>query len=274
MSRAGGSFTAPAIARYESVSAFMDDFRARGATVRENSDWSGETPAEILDSLANGDTKAVPAAEAVLDKINARLDLSGIAPRWGRTVVGAFPDVPAFLGGAPECMIRREPGSAPRGAINVYYCPMTSGSTAHERSFTYGVSVLAAVMALSRVRPVNVYYYTVCGIGDHVIRLRTDPMVLSEAAYILTSTAFYRSVSYSYAENLGWDGAWGNWACVGVSNSEGRNLPREKKIAHMKGILGLGDDDIIIPAMDVESIRAMGDPVKWINGLLDKYRGE
>lgn len=267
-----GSFTNPTIARFDSLAAFMEDFRARGAKIANKPDWTGETREEVRSSVENGNVSAVPKAEALLDKVSADLALSGLAPRWGRSVVGAFPDVPAFLGGAPECMLRRSPDRGPLGAINVYYSPITAAVTTPEESFRYGVTVLAAVMALSRVRPVNVYYFTPLGIGDHVIRLRTDPMVLSESAYILTSAGFYRSVSYEYAHGFGWEGSWGAWVCSSVSRGPGQKLPREEKIAHMKKILGLGEDDVLVPPVDPKTMREMSDPVAWVNGLLAKYR--
>lgn len=270
---AEGSLDAPKIERFESVAAFMDAFRASGATIANKPDWTGETAAQIRASLANGNTDAVPKAEAVLDKINARLDLSGIAPRWGRSVVGAFPDVPAFLAGAPESMIRREPGESPRGAISVYYSPVAAAKTSHETWHANGITVLAAIMALSRVRPVNAYCFTPYGIGDHVIRLRTDPMVLSESAYILTSPGFFRAVSYEYAATFGWGGGWGNWSCSKTGGSSAGGWSRERKTAHMKKILGMGEDDILIPALDPAAMAEISDPVTWINGLLDKYRG-
>jgi len=265
-----GSYDNPKIERFPSVASFMEAFHASGAKISDRQSWTGETRAQVENSLANGNTDSVAKAEAILATIDANVNTRGLTRRWANDVVGAFPNVPAYLAGQPESMRRmdRQQRRSRRSAVRVYYSPVSSQSISHEQNFRRGVVVLAAVMALQRVRPVEVYYFTVLGLGDHVIKLRTDPMVLSESAYVLTSGGVCRSTSYPYAHAVSeWRGDWGRW-----SGQYEREMSREAKIEHMKTVLGLGEDDILLPAVHMRDQDILDNPVAWINGLLDKYR--
>jgi hypothetical protein len=261
------NMTPDKFARFGSPGEFLDELKSRRVRVDHNSGWSGETEQELEERSRNGYTGAVPEAEKLLAGIDASLNMHGLTPRWNRAPVGAFPCVPSYLANDPDSMLRIDRVVAPRGEINVYYCPMTSSGVYHEESFRRGVVVLAAIMALSRVRPVNAYYVTCMGLGDHIIKLRTNPMVLSESAYVLTSCAFYRTWAYSWGhDTAGWDGGWGAWSGQYTRDEA------DAKVAHMKTCLGLGDEDVMIPGMHLYDLGIMRDPVKWINGLLDRYR--
>jgi hypothetical protein len=259
----------PKFDRFESLAEFWQACKDKGIHPSDNARWCGESRAEIVDRIENGHTGAVPKAEKILDDIDNEIDMAGIRNVWGRSVVGPFPDVPAFLSNEPMCMYQKQPQEDKRSEINVYYSPVGSASIPHEELFKRGVAVLAAVMALSRVRPVNVHLLTVYGKGDHIIKLRTNPMILSEAAYALTSQGIMRGLSFEYAKQLyEWKGRWGRWTM-----KEEWSKNEDEKIAHMRKVLNLTEDDILISAVhSQEAEKIFANPVAWINRLLDKYR--
>lgn len=123
---------------------------------------------------------------------------------------------------------------------------------------------MSLAMSLERVRPVNVWLTTCYGIHDHAIRLKSNPMVLSEAANAMTDPAFFRHLSYRLAKAYGWDGRWAPW----------RSSDKEIMEKNFRDRLGCNENDIIIPAMHQEEWESgeLADPIKYINKILDKYR--
>ena len=267
--------TTPPTARFRmfnSVQEFVDTCAAettarvrREYSSEDTRRWTGHTWQEAHDIAKAGDIGAVPKAEEMLDKIDAEIDTSGLTPRWEDSVVGAFANVPAYLAGAPESMRNKRDSHTNKGEVNVYYSSVTSADIKKEMSYDRGITMLALVMALQRVRAVNLYYFTTLGKAyDHVVKVQTNPMVMSEAAHVLTSTSFYRNLSYGMATTKGWKGGWARWSSYG----------NDKVIVDtLKRTLDLADDDVVIPTMHRRNTGMMADPVKYINGHLDRYRG-
>jgi len=268
-----GSFKNPSFDRFDSVADFMGAVRDHEVDIRDKESWTGETRDQVTERIDNGYTGAVADADRVLSSIDCDINTMGLAPQWGLAPVGVAPNVGAFLAGSPDCMYHKSYSARQNnGEINLYYCPIASAGISHEDSFRRGVVVLSAVIALSRVRPVNCYYFTCMGKGDHIVKIRTNPLVLSEAAYMLTSTAVWRAISLQYAsKTAGWKYDWGKWSCTG--GKYGQGMTEQEKVDHMKQCLGLGEDDILIPGHHLDRNDITANPAAWVNGLLDKYRG-
>lgn len=251
---------------FDSVSDFVADIDRKHITREDNRSFCGGMDfGEALNAARNGDVSGVEHAQAMMDQINADVDTEGLRDCWQHSVVGPFPNVPAFLAGDPECMFsrRRVSGGRVLGPVNIYYSPVCSAGIAAADAYKRGVAVLAAVMLLSRIRPVSLSFVTCYGDGsDHVIPIRTDPMVLSEAAFAISGVAFYRALSYGWSRARGWDGKWAPWY---------KENSTDYVIAKYKDILSLGDEDIVIPPVHF-SDEISADPAKWLNGILDKYR--
>lgn len=274
MARSRKPVGAPKFERFDSVADFAAACRSAGVNDNEHSgsggggdsSWAGETLNQAYDYAENGNPALVAKAESVLDKIDSELDTSGLSPAWRNSVVGAFPNVPAYLANDPESMrhLHRNTENT-NGEVNVYYAPNCSSSISNLESRKRGVTVLALVMALARVRPVNAYFFSTLGTKDQLVRIQTNPMVLSEAANALAATGFYRQLSYGYAHTGGWPGRWARWFDYGNPRA---CIPLVKKA------LNLTDEDLVIPPMTQREWKAGGlkDPVEYINAQLDKYR--
>lgn len=248
---------------FESIQEFIEE--CHGEEFRDRSSFSGESISETLKKAKNGDLRAVSEAEKIIDSIDSALDMTGLRSMWGAAPVGAFPNVPAFLGGDPDCMWLKQERQSPRGEINLVFCTCCSGGVNAKRAFQRNITILAATMALSRIRPVNLLYTTSYGTGDHTIKVRSNPMVLSEAAFLTTSVGFLRNLSFAWSSQKGWTGGWAHWLHSQTNNDVMDRCFRAE--------LGLGADDIVIPAMHLDSERdILANPVKYINGLLDRYR--
>lgn len=230
--------------------------------------WTAETWSEFNERIHDGYTGAVPDAEKLLAEIDANIDTTGLIDHWQDSVVGAFPNVPAFLAGSPECMrsfTGNSRNTGKKSPIKVVYSPIVSASTDAETIKKRGIVVLALVMALSRVRPVELEVVTCLGNMDSRIRLKSAPLMLSETAYVLTNPTWFRSLAYTFAHaSAAWDGGWGAWSGGGSQSDEG--------VAHMRKCLGLQDDDLFISPLHCNDNELMDNPVKYINGVLDQYR--
>jgi len=237
---------------------------AEGARKRagrsENSDWVGGTYSETMRLLRLGDTSAVPEAERLLAQINTQINVRGLLPTWDTSPVGAFPHVPAFLAGAPESMWTKSLTPSPKGPVKIVFCMTNSGSFGVDSLRKRGTATLALAMALSIVRPVEVWAVSALDVQHQPCIRISSPIDLSEASYVLANPAFNRSLVYGLAFAEGMSGAWSSWA---------RNDATARKVFR------LSEDDIYMgPAIDGEgSCEAqINRPVEWINGILDKHR--
>lgn len=252
---------------YASVDAFLSDVR-QYASPHCRVEFAGDTWDGATSKARDGDLSAVADAEAIMDAIDHQIDIAGLRPQWGDSVVGAYPNVPAYLAGAPESMRARVMERSPLGPIRIFYSPVCSAIIGHADAHKRGLAVLSLVMALQRIRPVQVIIFTAYGIHDHTIAIRTEPMVLAEAAHCLTATSFYRALSYQLAKYYGWDGGWAQWY-LDCENSE---EAIEKAIRRQ---VGANEDDLVVPPMAImhgAHEEMINTPAAWINRIMDKYR--
>jgi len=97
--------------------------------------------------LANGDKVLAERAEKILASIETESLYSDNVSQWGRSVSGAFPDVPAYLSGSPVNMRRRTPqhGLAPLTIVVETYMSGGISDAGRERR---GVAILSLVRKL------------------------------------------------------------------------------------------------------------------------------
>src|SRR4249920_655438 len=87
----------------------------------------GESSAEALRLVRQGDERRVQAAGAICDKFQNDIDLGQSWPQWEPDVCGAYPIVPNFLAGVPETMMRRQVVPSDRAPIVIWVCVTSSG---------------------------------------------------------------------------------------------------------------------------------------------------
>src|SRR4029450_10054823 len=103
-----------------------------------------------------GKRAKVPSDEERLTRIEREADLATLRPEWHSSVAGAFPSVPDFLAGIPECMRRRVVQPNELTPLTVWICTTSSGGVEFEDLQRRGVAVLALAMALANARPVEI----------------------------------------------------------------------------------------------------------------------
>ena len=100
-----------------------------------------------------GDDSFVSHAEALLEKIEGEVDSHA---EWVPSIYGAYPVVPEFLAGSPSSMWR---GTRPSDAspVAVWVDLTCSGGFSAKDMEKRGTAILALVMKLQAIRPVDLY---------------------------------------------------------------------------------------------------------------------
>ena len=177
--------------------------------------WHGnESGTQTKQRMQTGDVNLVPAAEALLDKLDGEIE----TPRrvFERAPSGAFAIVPEAIAGFPTPMRRIVTTGDEKAPITVLASIAPSASVKASMFTKRGTVILALVMALARTRPVSLH---VIDYGDGSrdntgetvvsIRVNTDPLDLSTACYMLTSVGFVRRAIFSWQEVVNsYRGSW------------------------------------------------------------------
>jgi hypothetical protein len=157
--------------------------------------WAGNTKWDnLLHKCAYGDTSLVPAAEALI----AKLEVSIESPEreWTTSPVGWFPSVPAYLAGVPENMRRLVHSQSDTSPIGIFIDCTTSAGISAKDMLNRGVACLALVLKLQEYRPVDLTQC--CMFSDKLLTVthQTRPMTLATLAYALTNVGFTRRIMY------------------------------------------------------------------------------
>jgi hypothetical protein len=230
--------------------------------------WFGhETAADTLAKARRGDTALVPEAERLIAQLAAEIDVP--ERPWIADCAGAYPVVPDFLAGMPDCMRRRDTVEHDESPVRIFVCLTSSGSLKAEAMSRRGCAILALVMALSRIRPVELNVFSVGRRGEKesviVAPINTAPLDLATACYVLTSAGFTRRLCYGLAQKH-------HFGTGGIKWPE-----RYGADDYLPGLLrrlgGHPETDLIIDAATAWDA-LISDPVPWINARLARYRGE
>lgn len=233
--------------------------------------WTGENWETAARRAAQGDLRHVPAAEALIEKVQTEIDVP--KSEWVRARAGAFPVVPEALAGHPDSMRRRVQAASPASPLRVFVELTSSAGIAHEDLARRGVATLALSMALSSVRPVELY--AVVGLGGGwgesggvavAVRIPAGPLDLATACNTLTSAGFARGLGYSFCNE---HGSGGDWLFGIYPGDEGS---RKRYVELLRAAVGAGPDDLIIPPTYLTD-PAVKDPVGFVRRGIAEHTG-
>lgn len=265
------------IRSFDSLSALRTEALRTNATHRYamgassgNAWFGGETPDETLRFSELGDLRLVPRAEEMIDSIDQAIEV----PRkvWERSPAGAFPCVPDVIAGLPTPMRRQIEVGDEHQPIEIYVNIVSSGGIDAKVLNKCSTAILALVMALSRVRPIQLS--TIAPLhgadtGETVLitRINTAPLDLATACYALTSQGFSRRMNYQLAEKLNqfngrWPKGW-DYGTQGAKYSADLTLRIASNPARTLMIVAPQLNDPII-----------NDPIKWINEQIRHFTSQ
>jgi len=195
----------------------LTEYASRNAGLlrsRINGDrWHGSVGYhEFSQKVETGDEKLVAESEKFLAKIEDQVPISR---GWRNVddVVGAVPNVPAFLAGHPQCMRRRERTMRDTAPLAIYMDLTSSAGIDASDVEKRGIVLLALTRCLVEHRPVELWVGSSLGqhgrSGTVAWRIDTAPLDLARAAFHISATVMSRGFGYGVCQSvLGTGGGW------------------------------------------------------------------
>ena len=223
--------------------------------------------------LEQGDMSSVALASKFVDKMQDAQIFSIGQPQWENAIVGYHVNVAAFMAGHPKHMMRRAVSEyvSTMAPLSVYVDVTVSAFLSHQQLIARGVAMLAFVMAMSQIRPVELYC---CGCGHYnddaraqavVCKVESKPLDLARAAFMLTNPAYNRRISFSAGTALA--GVPGNYSIPLAFN----RLPHADLEASMRHMLSMEAHDIYLKHGHMDDSLMLSDPVKWVRNMIEKH---
>lgn len=216
---------------------------------------------DAVSLLERGNPKLTDKADAFMSKFEDDIFLG---QGWNTTdeVVGALPNVPAYLAGHPQNMRLRRKITANRGTLCVFFeLTGSSGSlnSRHER----GAAMLALIRLLTNTRPVEFWTLTTLGMRNTMnmvaCRMDTTPLdVARSAAMLMDNTCL--EVTCEVNRRLLGGGSW--------SYGE-MELERKWTGEALRRVIQPSSEILFIPATYLSD--NMWSPEQWVRDMLKKY---
>lgn len=247
----------------------IEDF-ARAAEPLSNagaSSWYGNISyKQAVELSLKGDDSYVKLADSFMDKLDVELPETKAfhvkhSPFGGRVNMGDW------LADSPTPMRRRVRSSAEINPIKIVVSTTCSAGVDGEVMTKRGAAILALLLKLQTVRPVQLYLLTEldgeCGWHHQLIRIESQPLHVGIAAFGLCHVGFARQLTYTFArEKDGSRGSWPDGYSYGRKNESYTKLLRER--------IGLAPDDIVIGSAHIGEEKLIEQPVAWIEDQLRK----
>lgn len=161
---------------------------------------------KFLELATTGDYSLVEQSESMLKLIEDQVPVS---KGWRNVddVVGAVPNVPAFLAGHPQCMRRRERTMRESAPLTIFMNLTSSMAIPQEKILKRGIVLLALTRLLVEHRAVELWVGSSLSNSTREIctaawRIDTAPLDLARAAYHISSVAMSRLFGYATCEQL------------------------------------------------------------------------
>lgn len=252
---------------FDSPSAFLAECRRLNIRPSYSSWTGGDKAEEVHRKLDQGDTKYVAEAEAAIAEIMSGLHLEALRNEWEDAVAGCIPNVPAFCAGVPLTMRRKHIVVTEISPIKIFVSLTSSGGVNTATLTRRGVCLLALVIALTRVRPVELWTFNAIdmdsGFGRSssggwqpivdLVKLPTQPIDVGLISYILVNMSFTRGLGYSYNNHFKHDY---------THHAPLPNLDKCRKL------VGAEPQDVVFPPIHL--YEEYSNPTKWVKDRLKK----
>jgi hypothetical protein len=227
-------------------------------------EWYGRITFDEACQLAiQGDVKLVAKSDKLLAKFE-RYAFETTGRGWRNDVVGALPDVPAYIAGHPLNMRRRTRLDSAAAPIAIVIDTTISAAIDSKTIMRRGAAILALVRILAGRRPVELWAVSQVGAKDSGCatvgaRIDTTPLDLGTAAFALTHPGFPRRLCYSMARKYGFSGSW--------PYNRGGGESRDCMVDMLRPAMPHVTECLFMPGMHVED-SAANEPELWIEQKL------
>lgn len=160
---------------------------------------------KFLEKAATGDNGLVQQSDEFLASVEDQVPLS---QGWRNVddVVGAVPNIPAFLAGHPQCMRRRERTMRDTAPLAIFMDLASSMGIPQADILKRGVVLLALTRMLVLHRPVELWVGTSMGDGGMTStcawQIDTAPIDLARAGFHIADVSMSRLFGYATCEML------------------------------------------------------------------------
>jgi hypothetical protein len=245
--------------------------RAEGREARARRHGNGFD--ELADRLEKGDDQAADEIEKTLSKIESHMLMTtGTTVR--DDVMGAVPNVPAFLTGSPMNMRTRHSAKTGRGPISLFLETTTSSGFSGRERITRIAAMVSLARALSIHRPLNLWFNVTWGglgrLTQTSIQIETNPIDVSRIAALCANIETVNSLGSQdshkiAAAHIAQTGRyWGSWAY---------DVPiLERKFAGeiLARVISPGSEVAYLPA-GLLSADDLTNPEGWVESMLKKF---
>ena len=235
-------------------------------------EWQGGRASVCRETLRNGCLDNLDNAKEIMSKLDISDLLTSNMPLLENDMVGFVPNVSAYIAGQPETMFTmiESEQQALNTPIRVFVETTVSAGITHEQLTQRGTSILAFVLAMNTVRPVELYTISVVqsdnasGTFGHAVRL-PNPMDLSRAVWMLTNPGYARGLMFSYMNYLsGVHPYTGPWPF-------GSNPTKNRYTECMRDVFSMADNDIFLKGGYLFDHDMLNNPIAWVNKMVREH---
>lgn len=237
-------------------------------------DFHGMPWGQAINTLTNGHDKYLSQAQSLIDKMAEENVFAPHQPQIEAGMVGFMANVPAALAGQPYDMwnIVNSEEQSITTPLNIYVETLVSAGVSHHQLIQRGVCILAFVLAMSNIRPVELY--TICigqpygaTTGGIMCRVPSKPIDLARACFMLCDPAYYRRLAFAAI------------ADQSMSNQESVRWPWDDQPTtkthepKMRELLDMDEQDIFMPGGYLFDKQMLDNPVQWVKDKIQEYSG-
>lgn len=218
---------------------------------------------EFLQQTRHGREDLVQMADQFIQKIE---DLIPVTKGWRSVddVVGAVPNVPAFLAGHPQHMRRRARVDRDTTPVRIFVDISASASVDDSIMTRRGAALLALVRLLTSHRPVELWAGVLwsdkkaaCSV---VWKIDTLPLDLARAATYLADPRTSRVFGFGVASHAVSFDLVGEW------------YQYEQRFAELKQLMSWDDQTVFVQKIHLYD-KLVSNPVEFVRRELSKYTG-
>jgi hypothetical protein len=229
---------------------------------------SGVSFSKALQLAKEGDPSLVSQTSDTVDKLVNEFQMREEPKnRYLNAVAGSRVSVPEYLGGSPLCMKRKMKQEMAVRSINIYVATTCSAGIDAKDMIKRGITILALLEFLQMTQIAVQLFLTAETHGRtdgdliQVIQVESSPLDLSTASFAIAHPAFARHITYFMAEKLdGFNGSWGASALY------------PNYIDKLRGVLGMEEADIYVPAPKSWDNLIISHPEKWLEERIAKIK--
>lgn len=223
-----------------------------------------------LVKIIEGDLSLLGRAQSIIGDLQEQNIFSSGVPLLKSAVCGFVPNVPAAIQNHPEAFFTRvrDEAQSMNAPLSIYVETSISAGVSNYEIVNRGIAVLAFVLAMQNIRPVDLYVVYAAGecLNTGIaVRIESRPLNLSVATWALTNFSFPRrlgfhsikAVTKKHNRDIPW--AWG---------LAGHSKDYE---ASIRDAFGLKPDDVYIPGGHLYDTLMLKDPIAWVKQMLERH---